>query len=239
MSYRQQSVLFQNIVSDYLTQTIRARIRILETDRTVAEEFSKTAELLRGYQQNLESFYLQKWGQMLLQSRKSPLLKDDIYLSLRQFRKLFKNSFYAAEAKNTFFNAVRTLLTADANPEPPDRGGSPLQLFAHMHRLIRQRNTHPRRIRLAMDSLSRKFTASTEKDLRRFSSQMKRKAKSLMNSEKNVYAAEKKQLSELNLRVLSQISGLKTDLNPLLQQMQQNNALQQDAAVLIKRLNEL
>lgn len=238
-TYREQSRILQQAVSEYLTQTLRARIRLLRSDRSVAEEFSRTGELIWGYQQILEAYYYKKCPEMLLQCRKSALFSDRISFSARKARSAFRNSIYASGARNQFLTAVDSLLTGSPEPEvsgPPD---SIKEWISRLHRRFCCRNTHPQRVKQAVEELSRQFFTYTEKDLRRFSTQMKKKAKTVMNGGKNLYIAEKKQLSGVSSRYMTEINELKTLLRPVLQKMMQDKSLQKDAAAVLKLLNEL
>ena len=53
------------------------------------------------------------------------------------------------------------------------------------------------------------------------------------------YIAEKKQLSGVSSRYMTEINELKTLLRPVLQKMMQDKSLQKDATAVLKLLNEL
>ena len=236
-NYQEQALILQETVSSYLTATVQIRVRMLESDRSVAEAFSKTADLTRDYQQVLEEFYYRQCPDMLTQCCSAALMTDTVYFSPRKARSQFRNSFYASGAKNRFLTALETLMTGLSDPELSN--GGLRQWFAFLHRKIRNRNTHPQRVKQAVGALNRQFCTYIEKDLRRFSTEIKKTAKTLMNSGKNVYISENTRLSNLNSRVLSQISTLKTSLKPHLLKLKSDVYLCSDAAAVLKKLNDL
>lgn len=236
-TYRDQTRILQETVSTYLTETVHARILLLQSDRTIAEEFARTSRMIRSRQQLLEAFYYKKCPELLDQCLSAALFNDNIYFRLRQARIQFRNSLYAAGAKNDFLKDLDHLLTAD--PDDTDPSGSLLNWIRRQHRKFQCRTTHPRRIKLAVDELSRQFCAHTGRDLRRFSGQMKKKAKALMNSGKQVHAEDNKRLSGLSAQYQSALVQMRSDLRPVLQKMMTDPRLSEDVSVLLKRLNDL